>query len=413
MTNILLITVDSLRKDAVGVYGGEAETPTIDRLAAEGAALDTAVAPAPYTAASFPGMFFGQLLPNSTKDTYRVEGESIASVLKEKGYETAAFHSNPYLSASYGYDDGFDTFEEFGGETTELNERTTRLKRFLKRHDRLGKLLRIPYYYYTHWKGTKPFLDGREINDEFFSWLQGADQPFFSWIHYMDAHHPYMPEDSEVPLFTRARIMRKLQQSQNLTETERDIAIQLYHQKVEAVDQYINEIVTRVQEAYPDTLIVITADHGEAFGEHGYYLHRPVLYDELLQVPLIVNQVEPVEGRQFSLRQLKLFLAHVARGEPDVSRLATERAYCVAKDLEGNVSVAERTPQEKYIVNEGQENEVYELAEDPVEQRNRIEERRDPDREVEIRSQIDRVEGSLVEKDEDVKKRLRDLGYES
>jgi len=410
MPNIVLITVDSLRRDAVGAYGADVETPHMDALAEQGAALDTAIANAPYTAASFPAILFGQLTPNSTKDTYRIEGESIAAALQAQGYETAAFHSNPYLGADYGYAQGFDTFEAFGGETVEMDSRINRLKGFLKQHDILGKLVRVPYYYYTHWQGIKPFLDGEAINDAFVSWHRDVEEPFFAWVHYMDVHHPYMPEETAIPFWRHARIMRKMQQGQDLTAAEEEIAEQLYRKKVQEVDAYIGELVDMVDD---DTLIVLTSDHGEAFGDHGFYMHRPRLYDEVLTVPLIVNQGDAVAADQYPLRTLPAFLRHVAETSMvDLGHLAQDTAYCICKDLDGDVSVAERTPDEKYIIHEGGENECYALDTDPEERENIIDDRRDTDREGRIRDQIDSG-GETVQKSDAVKDRLRDLGYQS
>lgn len=413
--NIVLVTVDALRRDFVGIYGEkDVSTPIMDELAKEGTYLDRTVSTGPYTAASFAGIFFSRLVPNSVRDTYCVKGESVATALQERGYTTAAFHSNPYLNSVYGYDQGFETFREFTGETMELREETKKLKKWVNKSKTLGTLVRIPYYYYTQFCGIRPFLDGQEINDTVSSWIDTAEEPFFTWVHYMDTHHPYMPDDRNYSLLTQTHVLRKLRQQTSLTDEEKEIAKALYKRKVEDVDKYIGSLINSLKQAgnWENTVLIITADHGEEFGEHGRFLHTENLYDELTSVPFILNKKVDAEESLYTLLNLKQFIIDALNhGKPDISILQTDTAYSTSKNSEGAVLASERTQIDKYIVKEGGQNEYYDLERDPDETDNCIEENEKDGREQRIWDQVERPDGEPVEKDEEVKRRLEDLGY--
>jgi arylsulfatase len=126
--NIVLITVDSLRADHCGFMGYDQDTtPYLDTLADESVVFDRAIAPAPFTKQSMPAIFTGQY-HTPTRDDYEDhvrKRDTIAERLSRRGYSTAGFSPNPFASRNFGYDDGFDLFEDFfGNDSREKIART-------------------------------------------------------------------------------------------------------------------------------------------------------------------------------------------------------------------------------------------------------------------------------------------------
>lgn len=309
--NIILITIDCLRFDHLGCYGYKRNiTPNIDALALKGVRFLQAISHGGSTATAVPSIMASILPPLQIDEVNRIMRRSttLAELLKETGYHAAGFHSNPALAQSrYNYDKGFDTFEDNFNKWGTLGKPTIR--------QRLGKKIRplvepifsrsmfnllIKIYvlsgiadYYIH---GPPYLRARELTNDAIEWLRAQEEKFFLWIHYMDGHFPYMPPPEylsqlRVPPVSPRKMIgllhKRRDKPSHLSPSEVNQLIDLYDAGIMSIDNAIGRLLDSVDSHLTNTVVVITADHGEEFGEHGGFGHHTV-YDELVHVPLIM-----------------------------------------------------------------------------------------------------------------------------
>jgi len=250
--HLLLVTVDTLRPDALGWVGGANATPEIDRLAAEGARFPAAVAPVPLTLPSHSSLMTALVpLRHGVRDNGQVLGAApatLAEALAAAGYATAAFVSGLPLAAGFGLDRGFAAYD-----------------------DRL-----------TAGEGAWLERPAGETTRAAAAWLAavGAARPWALWVHYYDPHFPYEPPPELVRAGRRGA----------------------YDGEVAAVDRALGELLRAAAAAAGGRplLTVFTADHGESLGEHGEGTHGFFVYDATVLVPLVVRfpgRVRPVEVR--------------------------------------------------------------------------------------------------------------------
>jgi arylsulfatase A-like enzyme len=293
MTNVILITVDCLRADHLGCMGYSRDTsPFLDSLSKKSLFFTHAFSNGPNTRHSVPSFLSSTypllFLEEAKGGRFHPGRKSIAEVLKENGYHTAGIHSNPYVSSFYGYNRGFDYFNDFllGQVESDIQENQLRKKM------REGiKGIKAVFFHQL------PHETGEQINDVVFQWLETASEPFFLWIHYMDVHMPYVPpnkflKEIDVKTYSHARKIwmgKKIDDVRlrsEIKDEEIPDYVNLYDGTIRYTDQVINDLITNVEQRFSDTLFVLTADHGEEFREHGGLSHVEKLYDELLHVPL-------------------------------------------------------------------------------------------------------------------------------
>jgi len=300
--NVVLITVDVLRHDHLGCYGYQRSTsPNIDHLAAGGVRFLEAISHGGSTPQSFPSILASALPPLRRSWGRRLLRPHLmlAQLLKDAGYQTAAFHSNPWLSRYYGYDQGFDTFDD---TLSGISPRRLRLgvRERLSPDTLGGTILR------KVGKVLKPVLQqvaGRaivtasETTAKAASWVKANQCKFFLWLHYMDVHHPYLPASKYVRYFRGQPMSRQkmyalsgkmMSEPARLSPREIETIIGLYDAEVRYVDASIGVLLDELRNYSSNTLTIVTADHGDEFGEHGKFGHQS-LYDGILHVPLIIN----------------------------------------------------------------------------------------------------------------------------
>ncbi|SDY33021.1 sulfatase [Halopenitus persicus] len=285
LPNVLFVTVDSLRADHA--HGGKAETPTFDRVAEAGTEFDRTFAQGPYTTFSMPSLFTSRYPSRLTSIDFvdGVEGVLVegASTIQERfrqaGYTTAGIHTNPLLSELFGFDVGFDYFDDgLGGFSDRLPGKFALLA------DKIGRLVR-----------RHPYVPADRLTDRAIEWLQSTDdEPFFLWVHYMDVHGPYQSKDDIQYLekYRSERLWRKAVHSPiEVTESERERLRETYVEEVSFTDREIGRLLDAFEEStgLAESMVAITADHGEEFFEHGSYSHESKLYEELIHVPLAVD----------------------------------------------------------------------------------------------------------------------------
>jgi arylsulfatase A-like enzyme len=265
--SLVLIVVDTLRRDHLAAYGYPRETaPTITRVAAEGAVLE-GVSPSswtkPATASLLTGLHPLRHQAIQYPDALSESALTLAERLRAHGYHTLAASAQFNVSEGFGFAQGFDTF-----------------------------LLGDAAY------GTSPRAS--ELNAKLLPQLRTLRRPFFLYVHYVDPHAPYDPPTAwdGAPLDPRLARERPM--------TSRDLrsalfaarprgqlqdAVDLYDGDIRSADSGIAELLTalRAQDLARDALTIVTSDHGEEFEEHGRMEHGQTLYEEVLRVPLIVR----------------------------------------------------------------------------------------------------------------------------
>lgn len=242
---MLLITIDTLRADAMSSYGGPAATPALDRLASEGVRFTFAHAQAVLTLPSHTSILTG-LYPYEhgvrENSGYRLApgARTLATLLKAAGYDTGAFVGAFPVHSRFGLNQGFDVYDDGFGET------------------------RAPTEF------VMPERPASAVVPLVRTWVAGrVDRPWFAWVHVFDPHAPYRPP----PPF------------------DREYETRPYYGEVAAVDAALAPLLDDVRRAGRPTLVVVTGDHGEALGDHGEESHGLFAYESTLRVPLIVAEV--------------------------------------------------------------------------------------------------------------------------
>ena len=287
--NIILLSADALRADHLSSYGYHRETsPVLDDLAEESIRFENAYSASSHTREAVPALLTGEYPDVAVDDAYQLATESVASTLSAEGFATAGFHSNPFVSRAYGFDEGFDHFDD------DLH---------LGQH----KLVALAQRAFDKLR-NRHYARAAEINERSLSWVESlaADEPFFLWNHYMDTHGPYDPPAQYATRYTDTTVsgreaqslyQRAIDDPDSITASERQLLIDLYDGEIRYNDAQIGAFLDalRERELLEASLVIVTADHGDAFGEHGYYEHPRYLHDEITRVPLFVR---PPGGRQ-------------------------------------------------------------------------------------------------------------------
>jgi arylsulfatase A-like enzyme len=293
--NIVLISLDTVRADHLHCYGyARPTTPNLDRAARQGVLFESAIAPSSWTLPSHATMLTG-LSPHQHGADFDVPLATgiltAAQVLKARGYETAGFTSNyDYGYSGWGIAQGFEVYND---DSHSLRHNLLMVS--VARHFR--QLLFPPVISYDQF-GRR---DAAELNHEIFRWFRGRSKhPFFLFINYFDAHDPYLAPAPYEKYFGGVSygLLRRLSPVMNwkppvppLSGEERELLIADYDNCLAYLDDQVGKLLRFLASLseWPNTIVIITADHGEAFGEHGgYYGHGWGLCWQLLHVPLIV-----------------------------------------------------------------------------------------------------------------------------
>jgi len=303
--NVLLIVLDTVRAQSLSLYGYEHETtPRLDRLAARAVRFDRALSTAPWTAPSHAGMFTGRLPGELSIDWDRPLDRThptLAEFLASRGFQTAGFVANTtYCSYETGLDRGFRHYEDY-----DLSLRAFALCSGLVQRtaDFVRRALGLSLDHLMI--GQSERKDAARISRDFLTWLDNRrDQatPYFAFLNYYDAHHPYLPpsagleqtgEGDERP-FLAANDSR-LTSWWNYDKSELKPAdIERVRASYDRCLRYLDDQVGRLFDALSrravldNTLIIVTADHGEHLGEQDLYGHGCSLYRSELHVPLLL-----------------------------------------------------------------------------------------------------------------------------
>ena len=269
---LVLVTIDTLRADHVGAYGGPVATPALDALAAEGALIEHAVTPTPTTGPAHASLFTGLhpwrhgVLENGVP--LADETATLAEHARSHGFATAAFVSSYVLHERFEFDRGFDVYGF--DPTTPLDVQSGDEEEFYSR--------------------------GEVATSAAMRWLTDhtatSKAPFFLWVHVFDPHAPYEPptryaleQDAAVNL-AHKRISGGRNARQELARE-----IRAYRGEVRYVDAQLGRLIDRLRilGLLEDSAVIVTSDHGEGLGDHGLLRHGRNLHEELVHVPLLVR----------------------------------------------------------------------------------------------------------------------------
>lgn len=253
-TNLLVVTLDTTRVDAIGCYSGPpGVSPTIDAFAAHGVRFANAYSSVPLTLPAHSSLFTGRYadehgVHTNTGFVLPQEELTLAEVLNEEGYQTAAFLAAFVLDQRFGLAQGFEHYDD-AIESVDIAEKVVAER------------------------------SADEITDAALRWFDGRDEsrPFFVWLHYYDPHFPH-----ELPAGETARFPST------------------YHTEVAFVDAQLARVRAKLEQRseLARTLVVLTADHGEGQGEHGEETHGYFLYQGTQHIPLILSHPALPQGRE-------------------------------------------------------------------------------------------------------------------
>lgn len=391
----ILVTVDALRADHLGQYGyGRDTIPSLDRLCDDGTVFSQTFANGPYTRVSVPSFH------TSTHLGYRdiKNLPTIASALSEADVRTCCIGTQTGFASVEG-DLHFDEYVDMGRGDHYRESEPIYLQLLPKLRQTLQK---VPPLYETakrlHQHSPfetqfrfKGYTSAEDITDRAIEWLSNdAENEFFLWIHYMEGHRPYGIHEDD-PVYTspvsgdriRELMKRAGTQPDNLTQSERQLLIDLYDSDLRYFSRHFNRLLDHLEdeEMFSDTNVIFTADHGEEFYEHGEYFHRNLPYDELLHVPLVVKTPRGPSETVDEQREL-LDLAPTILNFHDVSMPESFDGRDLFQDGERDLLalgsilfddqvVARRWNCWKYMWTEGSEY-LFNLDADPGEQQNVI-----------------------------------------
>lgn len=378
---VLLLVIDALRADHLGCYGhGRSTSPEIDALARDAVLFRQTISQGTFTKTSIASLLTSRLphqhgvltgrrtaAGKEIADVLPAAERTLAELLRERGFLTAAWVKNPHLREIYGFDQGFVAFHE--------NQRSI-----------------------------------SSMHRRFLRWLPrvGAETPFFVYLHYLDLHDPYRPRPPFDTMFGRGgdpyagmdlrrwgTQLAAIDSGRLALSAERVERMKaLYDGQLRYIDEEIGRLLRELRERgiYDRALIVLTSDHGDGFMEHGFLSHSRMPYEELVRVPLLVklpgsrHAGRQVEGQVRLIDVLPTVLEAMGAEPPrrieGCSLLGLlepspppETAGCFAYAVTAHgpsaasAWVAIRTERYKYIFRPGKPDLFFDLAADPRERR--------------------------------------------
>lgn len=370
--NVILILVDTFRADKIGAYGytKRKTTPNLDSFASGGLVWENAYSQDAWTVPSVASLFTGvdpqgHLCLNFRQgeklatDTISDKQDTIAESFKAAGYTTAAFVKSTVISTSHGYSQGFDQFNIVGGKDQAWG------------------------------------YSARDLNDAAIPWLTGqikGGKPFFAYLHFMDPHSPYKAPE---PWYSKYKgsytgpmdgahvQLEDAFKAGKVTAADWDHELALYDAEVEYWDTEFGRLWGELQKAgaASNTVVVLVADHGEAFGEHNNAFHGN-LYQENIHVPVIWRGPGIKAGRMKTYGQLVDLAPTLAelyalpkgkqwQGKSMVAAMGGGAGHtdAIYSEYAGQRMVIDPASGLKLIVGDGP-NKLYDLKADPLEKTN-------------------------------------------
>jgi arylsulfatase A-like enzyme len=347
--NVLFIVWDTVRAYSLSAYGYHRDTtPNLRRWAQKGVKYERVLAPAPWTYPSHSCFFTGKWpyqLNTQWKFTLDSPDPTLAEYLTSRGYQTAGFAANTNCCTyETGLARGFAHFEDFPLSPRALLSRTVPGKWILEKVLTLGARFdpSLGAFYDKKW-ATLQSRGAGEINDEFLDWMgrRRPDRPFFAFLNYFDAHEPFVPPSAfdhqfGIPprtqqeyqfLFDYVGCLKDFQRPRDMR-----MAVDCYEDCIAFLDAQLGRLLDRLQAQglLENTDVIITSDHGEAFGDHGIFGHSYTTDLDEIGIPLVILSPGAPAGKEVktavSLRDLPatvLDLHGLSAGSPFPGRSLT------------------------------------------------------------------------------------------
>ncbi|MBI5506874.1 MAG: sulfatase [Deltaproteobacteria bacterium] len=434
--NVVLISLDSLRADHLRTYGYQRDTaPAIDRMAREGVVFDNAIATSSWTLPTHVTMFTGRYqLSHGVIDETSVLPSSIPTlgqIFKAAGFSSAGFASGPYLAGHYGYERGMDTYRDLSARFSDPRE-------------------------------ARSAILSPEINADALGWLDAhATERFFLFLHYFDIHYDYVPPAPYDTMFDPdytgtmdgRNFIERSDVNARMNGRDLDHVRALYDGEIRFTDEHVGRVLDKLEAlgVLEKTVVLLVADHGDEFFEHGNKGHHRTVYDEVIRVPFVLrlpgkthagvriqDQVSLVDVLPTLLESAAVAtppetegvsVRHFLEGSPP----QRDAVYSDFYDKQGfNLQVARRTPADKTIHHFNRIThptrgaiEYYDLAADPRERNDVSSTRRDAvtssltnmgdwlGQQWRAQRSAEAASGghSSIKIDEDTMERLKSLGY--
>jgi arylsulfatase A-like enzyme len=379
--NIVLVVLDTLRKDILSAYGGPVRVSSLEWLGKEGVVFPNPIAPAPWSLPSHASIFTGKyLIEHGVHETYELKEEKLKYLmrnvpyetlperLRSLGYNTIGVSANDWIAPGTGFERGFDLllhvhafdsvkpiFDEINTITKRLrskgilndptNDPFTAAKQLIKK-GRFHELLKLYRLYMKAYRivtslGYPEDKGGNEIIRLLES--SSLNEPFFLFINFMEAHQPYrtdMPKWRLVmysPLIFPDLFGYKKIPNSVMRRIRRD-----YYKEVGILNRYLWRVIAylKTRGYYDNSLIIVVGDHGQELKERGYYGHAIYLHNEIIEVPLIVKfpggRKIGVRGGYQSLTRIWDLIINVIEGSYEdvvTTDTAFSEAYGISHDL--------------------------------------------------------------------------------
>jgi Arylsulfatase A and related enzymes len=311
--NVLFVVMDTVKKDHLSPYGYDRPTtPTLNSFAEDATVFEEAVAPAPWTLPVHASLFTG-LYPSqhgaSQENPYLEGATTIAQTLSAAGYRTACYSSNawitPYTHLTDGFDDQDNFFEVMPGEF--LTGPLARAWKMMNDNeslralaDKLVSLGNTAHEYFAGGEGADSKTPA--VIDRTIEFIDNTEDEFFTFINLMDAHLPYHPppafREEFAPDVDSSAVCQNSKEynagARSIDDEEWADIQALYDAEIAHIDDQLGRLFNWLQQAglWDETMVVVCADHGELHGEHDIYGHEFCLYDQLVNVPLLIKHPE-------------------------------------------------------------------------------------------------------------------------
>jgi arylsulfatase A-like enzyme len=326
---VILITIDALRPDHLKAYNYHKNTaPNLEKFLQKGSIFSNAFTNGPETPSAFSSLFTS-ILPFLSGGFSPLPPQKLIfpQILKESGVYTYGIHSNPNLGEYFNYHRGFDVFLDgerykekhdmpnnqgikrnslyFLKKILNYKNLFNRLMYGLKGFNKIKSLLRnrLPFLTDILLPFTPIAYNAPYVVNKVASFLKHFDKPLFLWAHFMDVHSPFNPPSKnvlainniDISLRERSFLNSEVYQNPEKYKISSDILEKLkvlYDAEINYVDSYLKYLFELILQKFPeDCLVIITADHGESFFEHGFFFHQGNIYDELLKIPFFIVEI--------------------------------------------------------------------------------------------------------------------------
>lgn len=395
--NIILVAVDTLRADYLSLYNPDTptKTPNLEAFRQDAVLFEQSFSQASWTKASFGTIFSGMYPECHTAVTKTAslppDVETVAELLSAGGYYTQGFSNNPNIMSTFGYGQGHVEYVDLKPSlplyATESSSRMSMFEVLKRVRLMVRKKLRLKM------QVTEFYQPAPEVTRRALEWVDSGavpeGVPSYLFVHYMDPHDPFMDPKAPMGGYGRAAM------GDPDPEQWLDAMINAYIGEIELLDEHLGLFFEGLKQRglYDETLIILTADHGEEFQEHGGWWHGQTLYDEQTHIPMLIKlpgkahagETNKQFARNIDLAPTMLHFAGFEKGSlmqgdslfADGGFANADAGYTYAENnFEGIVLQAIRTYDKKLIeANEGNKRnlapvEFYDLSTDPGEQEN-------------------------------------------